>query len=208
MMAWSSYNNDERSDEKANENNEQVPTVDDFLKESERDFFTEHTSNKVKRSLESVERYPLEDTYRPPIDEVVTRTPRSLPGMSSMPSLPDMSSLPSMPDKSSLPSMPDMSSMPSMPSKPSIPSAPTMPSVPSLAQPPTMPSSEAKINSETNYAMTTPRDVEVIETTTEDYGDIGEPNCEYDVLTFILKCGLNLITSIFGLTDACCTSIF
>lgn len=51
-------------------------------------------------------------------------------------------------------------------------------------------------------------DVEIIDTTTEDYGGFAEPNCDYDAITFIIKCGLNIITSIFGLSDTCCKPLF
>lgn len=89
-------------------------------------------------------------------------------------------------------------------------SSSSIPSVPSISQPPTMPSQEPKntLDAEKNNELTTSPNVEVLETTTEDYGNIGEPNCEYDPFTFILKCGLNLITSIFGLSDSCCKSLF
>jgi len=95
-------------------------------------------------------------------------------------------------------------------SLPDIPSVPSMPSMPSIPQPPTMPSIEPKnTNTEaTKYDVTTPRlEVEQVEATTEDYGNIGEPNCDYDPLSYILKCGINLITSIFGLSDTCCKPI-
>lgn len=88
-----------------------------------------------------------------------------------------------------------------------VPSMPSTTAIPTIPQPPTMSASEPKImpTEPTKYDVTTKfPDVEVLETTTEDYGDVGEPNCNYDPFTFILKCGLNLITSIFGLSDTCC----
>lgn len=90
------------------------------------------------------------------------------------------------------------------------PSIPSMPSMPSLPQPPTIPSLDPKnsLDIGKNNELTTSPNVEMLETTTEDYGNIGEPNCDYDPFTFILKCGINLITSIFGLSDSCCKSLF
>lgn len=82
----------------------------------------------------------------------------------------------------------------------------TMPIPMSLPQSPTIPSLTPKTNPVANDETTTlSPDVETI---TEDYSDFADPKCDYDVMTFVLKCGLNLITSIFGLSDTCCPSIF
>ncbi|XP_050539944.1 uncharacterized protein LOC126904765 [Daktulosphaira vitifoliae] len=37
--------------------------------------------------------------------------------------------------------------------------------------------------------------------------DSGGDGCNYDFISIIFKCGLNLITSIFGLSDTCCKDI-
>lgn len=100
--------------------------------------------------------------------------------------------------------------MPSMPS--AAPQTPTaaMPSVPSIPQPPTMPPTgrpNAGPNPANDVATRSP-DAETLETTTEDYGGDEEPNCEYDPLTWVVKCGLNLITSMLGFSDTCCKPIF
>ncbi|XP_025425277.1 uncharacterized protein LOC112694116 isoform X2 [Sipha flava] len=99
---------------------------------------------------------------------------------------------------------------PDLSMKHSMPSIPTIPTTPSISQPVTMSLVESKItNTEgTNQMTTTTSNVELIETTTEDYSDMGEPNCDYDPIKFVLKCALNLITSIFGLSDTCCKPIF
>lgn len=135
---------------------------------------------KEKRSIELVEERPPEGTYSGPSDIEETPTTREIPSISSKPSIPSMSSMPS------------------------------MPSIPSMPQPPTMPSSgPMNTNTQTtNDIPTKAPEVEVLETTTEDYGNIGEPECEYDPFTYILRCGLNLITSIFGLSDSCCKPLF
>lgn len=86
----------------------------------------------------------------------------------------------------------------------STPTMPSIPSMPSLPKPPTIPTLDPK----NTLDMTTEPNSEPLETTTEDYGNIGEPNCDYDPFTFILKCGINLITSIFGLSDSCCKPLF
>jgi len=176
--------------------NEDVLPVDDY---DFKGLSIKYLAAREKRSpLELVEEHPPEATYRTPPDEGETRTSRSVLSMPSMPSMPSIPSMPSMP---SIPSIPSMSSMPSVPS---------MPSMPSIPQPPTIPSLDPKQidTPATNDFTTAPSNVEVLETTTEDYGNIGEPQCNYDVITFILKCGLNLLTSIFGLSDACCKPIF
>jgi len=165
--------------------NEEGPTDYDYYDESEKEISNQDSTNKVKRSLELVEEQPPEGTYRPPSNDDETRTVRSLP---SIPSLPTLPSLPI----------------------PSITQPPTISSMTSTPQPPTMPSSGPKItNSEATKCDVTTQtpDVELL-TTTEDYGNIGEPNCDYDPFTFIFKCGLNLITTIFGLSDTCCKPIF
>lgn len=179
-----------------NENSKESLIIDNDLKETEQDFSEKSSTSKVKRSLELVEEHPPEGTHRPPSDEDdETRTIRSLPDNSP-----------------SMPSTPPMPSQPSMPSVPSMPPSqiPTMSSVPSIPQPPTMSPLDpmTKNTVQTNDLTTKAPDVELIETTTEDYTVMGEPNCEYDVFTYILKCGLNLITSMFGLLDSCCKPIF
>jgi len=203
-ILWSYYYGDVNkiNDSKTNSmtieiQNEEIPTDYDYYNELEPGISDEDSKNKVKRSLELVEEQPPEATYRPPSNDDETRTVRSLPDIPSMPSIPSM------------PPMPSMPSMPSLPI-PSIPQPPTMPSMPSIPQPPTMPSNVPKnTNTEaTKYDVTTRSpEVEQLETTTEDYGNIGEPNCDYDPISFVLKCGLNLITSIFGLSDTCCKPI-
>ncbi|VVC38087.1 Hypothetical protein CINCED_3A007102 [Cinara cedri] len=89
------------------------------------------------------------------------------------------------------------------------PEAPTAPSIP---QPPTenTPTEPKNRNTGTTTSdvTTISPEVELIDTTTEDYGNVGEPNCDYDPITFILKCGLNIITSIFGVSDTCCKPLF
>lgn len=198
------------NDREVNDNNddlldEELLMVENDLTEVEQFFSKKSSTSKVKRSLELVEEQPPEGTHRPQSDDDdEARTVRSLPDIpSSMPSMPPMPSIPSMP---SMPSPPTMPSMPSMPPS----QIPTMPSVPSIPQPPTMsPVDPLTKNTEpTNDLTTKTPDVELLDTTTEDYGNVGEPNCEYDAFTYILKCGLNLITSIFGLLDSCCKPIF
>ncbi|XP_016657968.1 uncharacterized protein LOC107883080 [Acyrthosiphon pisum] len=180
--------------------NEEGPTDYDYYNELEQGILNDDSSNKVKRSLELVEEQPPEGTYRPPPNDDDTRTVRSLPDIPSTPSMPSMPSLPSLPSSST-------PQPPTMPSVPSIPQPPTMPSMPSIPQPTTMPSSGPNTEA-TKYEVTTQSpEMEQLETTTEDYGNIGEPNCDYDPLSFVLKCGLNLITSIFGLSDTCCKPI-
>lgn len=179
----------------------EVLTAGEYLRATGQDF----PSDRVKRSLEMVEEHPPEGTYRPLSDREETRTIRALPSMPSMPAMPSMPSVPAMP------------SMPSMPAMPSPPSMTPAQSAPSMPQPPTMSPSDVPainreipndITSEAPDITTTSTDVEMIDTTTEDYGSVGEPNCDYDPITFVLKCGLNLITSIFGLSDTCCKPIF
>ncbi|CAI6350302.1 unnamed protein product [Macrosiphum euphorbiae] len=177
--------------------NEEGPTDYDYYNELEQGISNEDSTNKVKRSLELVEERPPEGTYRPPLNDDDTRTVRSLPDIPSTPSMP---------------SEPSMTSVPSIPSSPSLPTSstsqpPTMPSMPSIPQPPTMPPSGPNTEAPKYEVTTQKQEVEQLETTTEDYGNIGEPNCDYDPLSFVLKCGLNLITSIFGLSDTCCKPI-
>lgn len=204
-ILWSYYNEDVNkiNDSETNSmtielQSEKGPTDYDYYDESEEEFSNEGSTNKVKRSLELVEEQPPEGTYRPPSNDEEIRTVRSLPDIPPLPSMPSMPSMPS------LPSLPT-------PATSSIPQPPTMSSVPSIPQQPTMPSSVPKnTNTEaTKYDVTTRSpEVEQLETTTEDYGNIGEPTCDYDPISFVLKCALSLITSIFGLSDTCCKSIF
>jgi len=203
---WSYYNGDVN---KINDSGTKRMTIEiqnkkrpidyDYYDESEQGVSNEDSTNKVKRSLELVEEQPPEGTYRPPSNNEEIRTVRSLPD------IPDIS-MPSMP---SMPTIPSLPSLPSLPT-PSIPQPPTMSSVPSIPQQPTIPSSVPNnANTEAKkYDVTTQSpEVEQLETTTEDFGNLGEPNCDYDPISFVLKCALSLITSIFGLSDTCCKPI-
>lgn len=155
-------------------------------------------SNRLqKRSLELVEERPPEATYRPSSDREEARTVRALPDNLPVPPMPSMPTVPSMP------------SMPTVPSVPQMPSIPPVPQMPSMPSPPTIQPSDV-LNRETPNDVVTVETSTIntdVETTTEDYGNTGDPVCNYDPFTYILKCGLNLITSIFGLSDTCCKSL-
>lgn len=173
----------------------EVFRADDYSNDLEQNILVESPTNKVKRSLELVEEQPPEGTYRPSSNENEETTIRVTFSMPSTPFIPPMSSTPKV--SYNIPS--------------GVPQTPTaMPSVPLIPQPPTVPSTEPQyVNTKATNDITTPSpDVEVLETTTEDYGGDEEPNCEYDPFTWILKCGLNLITSMLGFSDTCCKPLF
>lgn len=197
-ILWSYYyedgkniNHNETNSMQIEIQNEEGPTDYDYYNELEQGISNEDSTNKVKRSLELVEERPPEGTYRSILNDDNTRTVRTLTDITLTPSTP---------------SMPSMPSVPSLPTS-STPQPPTMPSVPSIPQPPTMPSNGPSTKENKYDVMTQFPEVKQLETTTEDYGNIGEPNCNYDFFAFILKCGLNIITSIFGLSDKCCKPI-
>ncbi|XP_050422893.1 uncharacterized protein LOC126834772 [Adelges cooleyi] len=59
----------------------------------------------------------------------------------------------------------------------------------------------------TTEVTTTQPEAETIDPSLGDVGGDGGDNCNYDIISIIFKCGLNLITSIFGLTDTCCKDV-
>lgn len=170
--------------------NQEDSTVGEYSRKSKDRVSINNHKKKVKRSLELVE-HPPEGTYRPQSDkdEALSHTSPNLFNLSM---------------KSSIPLIP------TMPTTPLISTNLTISTTPSTSHTLTVPLVESKVvnTDATNHITTTISDVELIETTTEDYSDIEEPNCDYDPLQYILKCGLSLITSIFGLSDICCKPIF
>lgn len=166
--------------------------------ETETDVSGKRFANRMVRSLELVEEYPPEVTYRPaPSSKAEPMT------ISPLAALPAMPSVPSVPTQvPALPSMPN--APPPVPASPKDPPGLTIPKPPAAVTEP----KNGYTETATSGVTTVSPEVEIIDTTTEDYGTIGEPNCEYDPITFILKCSLNIITSIFGITDTCCKPIF
>lgn len=181
--------------------------ADEDEMETEMDVSGKRFANRIIRSLELVEEYPPEVTYRAPSTKA---EPLTTPPLVSDLSYTAGVASPSAPSKPSMPA--------GVPALPSIPNAPPLPPVSSedpgltIPKPPTAVTVTEPKNGCTETATsgvtTISPDVEIIDTTTEDYGSIGEPTCDYDPITFILKCGLNIIISIFGISDTCCKPIF